>query len=953
MAANVRYRGTFYNTTVTGTGSRTMKVEILDTEAVAQVINMHVKDPDESFEGLSEDLKPGVYTSSFSFQMILRSSPKAIGGITYGITDDLVTDILTAPEGRFLVRLLIDDVMVFIGPMIYDQCSYEDDDTPWMNITAVDGLTRLLNEPYVSEVGQIVYKDCTYYSFIYSNTPSSACLSGSEWVLISHSVESHTAGSDTLYRKISTYARRQIYAKSSPGTGWVDQGEGLWAKPLTYTNEVIEETVNVSYMLSRDIDDDRHRTVAEYFKRAMAATQMSGEYPDPDVMYDVTMLWYEHSMVNFTDDPTTMMRLHEGPLIGKTWAEVLTEICRPIHMRVYSAQGRYHFEQIPARDEATFTRYIYKADGTSAGTAETADLDLDFATLEIQPETGGMNEFLAPFSYVEAIIQLDRSDLLEGVRWDVGQMGMKYLGRIKRTTGTQRMVIRMSHAITSTFDPAILAVLNPNVVNSLCKHTVRTYIMIRLTNVETGTVYYLNPDGNAGTWDTTVYSFERTATFGVTGVIFSNDNYGYTRNQVFLMSSDDIPDPEDAMYDVHVSVTFTIEWDNNNALNMWEVLNPTKHWHILSSRYPSPSDPFTNSMRFYSDVSTDPFTESPDTIAQEKVYFVENENANSLPVRVTSLWADTNQFEKAIQIWNGTIWVNSAAWSIGGIGTPMEILQLLVNEIMSLRMVPRHLYNGSFVSALPSPDNRFLRGTEYFLPLSCHRDTGYDTYSGSFLQIAKTTPPAGGTFGTPYEGQPLPGLTSIGDTSPDAPTADTDITLETNEAITAGSTHTVIDIINTAEAFIQAGTSVTLIHPTSGVQEVVILAEDINPDSTTMTIDSHTFGFAFPDASMIVPNVDDGLVPTSLAQYYYFYKEGYSASEIHAPTYNFPNPEGYGAMNINKRVKVFRNSIRIYYNGAPGSNPTKRKSSYYIDHVAKKWKFWLPLADETIEIEAF
>src|SRR5688572_22598269 len=109
MAANIRFRGTYYNTTATGTGNRTIKVEILDTEEVAQIINIHIRNPDESFEGLSEDLHPGVFPSAFKFDMILRSTPRTIQGVTYGISADLITDIKTAPEGRFLVRKLIDD----------------------------------------------------------------------------------------------------------------------------------------------------------------------------------------------------------------------------------------------------------------------------------------------------------------------------------------------------------------------------------------------------------------------------------------------------------------------------------------------------------------------------------------------------------------------------------------------------------------------------------------------------------------------------------------------------------------------------------------------------------------------------------------------------------------------------------------------------------------------------
>ena len=959
MGANTRYRGTYYNTTATGTGNRTMKIEILDTETVASVTKVQIMSVDESFEGLDEDLRPGVFPSSFKFTMAIRNAPKTIGAHVYGTNSDFITDIFTSPEGRFLVRLLIDDVMVGIYTLIYDQCSYEDVAYPFiLQITAVDGLTRLQTEKYVSEVGQIVY-----YSMIdsldppdtYDTTPllyDGPITGVTPMTVIEHTVQRHVVGNLTYWTQVTTFAHREIYAKKSPGTGWVYQGEGKWAKSVPTTNEIETEDVGISYHLTRDIDDDRHRPISEIFKRAIQATNLTSEYPDPDVMYDVTMQWYEHDMANFDDDPTTMARVHEYALIDKTWAEALTHVCRLVHMRIYFAQGRYHFEQIATRDDAIIKRYPYKADGTSAGVPEEVDLDLDFAALEIQPETGGTHKVLAPFSYVEAYIKLDNADLLQDVRWYEGAMGQKYLGRIKRSAGTQEMVITMQSSITSTFDPAILAILNPNLVNSLCSHTVRIYTQIRLTNVELGTVYYLNADGTSGVWDTDEYTFERTVPFGNPTYVYSAENYGYTKVNNFIMGSDNIPDPEGALYDVHISVTIGVEWANSNAQNLWQNLNPDKHWHILSSNPPG-SGPFVNSMRFYNSTDHSPETEHPDTVAQGKTYFVENDTANTLEVKTEAQWADTGQFEKAIQIWDGTKWKNSAAWSINGVGDPMEILQLLVNEIMSLRMLPRKMYSGAFISSLPSPDNRFLRGTTYYLPLSCSRDTSFDTYRGEFVEIAKTTPPAGDVIGQPFEGSPIPGLSGVGDSNPDSSIDPIPITLETNATISAAATLTQVAIVNTAEAFIQSGTDVTIMHPTSGVQEVVTLTQDIDPDSTIMYFSSHTFAFAYPDASLILPNVDDGLVPTSLAQYYYFFKQNYTATEISAPNFSFINPEGYGAQNINKRYKVFRNGIRIFYNGAPGSNPTKRKSSYYYDHVTKKWKFWIGLADETIEIEAY
>lgn len=964
MAANVRYRSTFYNTTASGSGNRTGILEILDMEAVAGITQFQSHVPDESFQGLTHDFRPGVYPTTLRFDMALRPTPKTIMGVTYGATAGFVDDIIDADEGRFLARLTIDGVVEFVGPIIYDQCSYEDADIPWLRITAVDGMARWSTEDYISEIGQIKYYSRTRKSFTYDPLPLSydGPLIGGAYTLVEHIVENSptNVGDGVLYTATTTWAWRELYSKTAPaGAGWVYQGNARYTIALTYTNEVITELVDSKYHLTRDIDDDHHRTLIEYIIRAIALTRMGGEYADPAVMFDTASAWYETRMANFDDDPFTMMRVHEEPLIGRTWQEAMQIICRNFFLRIYYSAGRYHIEQISRRLENNFTRWIYKADGTSAGAAETTDLDINFNTYPIQPATGGEFHHLPAFRSVEATIRLDQSDLLKGVRWDNGSMGMKYLGKIKRGTGTQVMRVTTTQSITSTFDPAVLSILSPSVVNNLCKHTVRIYTQIRLTNIALGTVYYLNPDGNNGVWDVDPYSFERTVNFGTPGSIYSADAYGHLLKNTLILKSDDIPDPEDAMYDVHMSITFGIEWATPAAQNMWEVLNPTKHWHILSSDPDGTPSPLSgtlwlNSMRFYSDTSTDPWVESSDTIAQDKVYSIDNSVDNSIRVKIECAWGDTNQFTKAVQILDGDgNWVHSAGWSIGGAGDPVELLTLLVTEVMALRLKPRTLYSGAYITSLPSAQNRIQRGTRFYLPLSCSRDPGYDTYSGDFIEIAQSIPPAVVVVGTPYEGAPQPGQTGIGESDPEQPNDTIDITLETNEAITSGATLTEVDIVNTAGAFIQSGTSVTIMHPSSGVQEVVILTEDIDPDSTTMTFQSHVFAFSYPDASFILPHIDDGLMPTSLAQYYYFFKEGYTATEIYAPNFNFVDTESIGAHDINKRYNLHRGGIKMYYAGTLPSTPGRRINSFYFDRTSHTWKFWIGLEDETIEIEAF
>jgi hypothetical protein len=946
MAANVRYRSTYYNTTGP---SKLNRIDILDTEPVGAIVNFSSTKPTIEFEGITQDLKPGVYTSSFRFGMYIRETPAILTGTSMGVNSDFITDILSAAEGRFLVAHYVDDELDFIGPIIYDQCTYEDFAEPYLlNITAIDGMARWSSEDYVSEVGQIKYRTCKSFSFSYSSTPNDTCLDGDEWVMVENRIDSKLqSNGNILFSKATTYARREVYAKTSPGTGWVDQGQGLWVKEVTYTNETIDTDGVHYYLLTRDIDDDRHRPLSEYFKRAIQVTNMTGEYSG--VMYDVAFEWYENDMGDLAADPTTQLRLHEGPLIDKSWMDAMQEFCRTFNMRIYYSNGRYHFEQISIRDGATFTRFIYNADGTSAGAAETASLDLDFSALSIQPVTGGVYHILPPFRSVEAFIQLDKSDLLDGVKWENGSYGMKYLGRIKRTTGTQVLSLAQGYWVTSTFDPSVLTPLNPAIVNSLCSHKFYIYIQIRLTNVELGTQYYLKDDR---TWDATPFTFEKVLTFGGTGSTYSVENYGHSKGISLAIYSEDIPDPEGAMYDVHMSVDYLVSFNSAAGVNFWWISNPTSHWHTLETT--GYGNVGVHHMKFYSDTTTTPWTESSDTIEQKKTYFIENDVDNSIKVKLESQWGDTNQFEKAVQIYDGTNWVNSSGWSIGGAGDPVELLDLLVTEITSFRTLPRRLYSGGFASSIPNAESRLLRGTTYYLPLSCTKDTDIDTFQGEFLEIARTTPVDSGVISDVTDGEPLPGLIGADNSNEvDDDQPPIEITFETNEVITAGATLTEVDIVNTAGAFVQSGTNVTIINPSTGVQEVVVLSQDVDPDSTVMYFNSKTFTFGYPDASYIIPQVDTGLFPTTLAQVYYYYKAGFTGSSISAPNFNFVDPETVGLHDINKRYKVTRNGIRQFCKFNV-TDPLEKIKTYYFDPDAKTWNFYSPgLENEEIEIQAF
>ena len=913
MAANVRYRGTYYNTTGT---LYTHLIEILDTEAVAGITNVEVTQPNESFEGLTQDLKPGIYPASLTFGMYMRSSPKVKSGKTYGAIIGILDDIADSAEGRFLVRHTINGTVVFVGPMIYDQCSYTDESIPLLNVTAVDGMNRWQTTDYLTGVGSLNYYSRTQKSFTYDPTPLSydGPLTGASYTLIEHIVNNSPApggvGGGVLYTATTTWVWWEIRRTESPGAGWVFQGEGLWTRQVSYDNEQETELVDSRYHLTRDIIDEKKITVLEYFTRAIAETKMTGEYVSPTVMFDTAISWREHSMT--TGDPANLTRVSETQILGKSWHDVIMELCRLLNMRVYYSNGRYHFEQISLRDEDGFTRYTYESDGTLVGT-ETPTLDLDFSALSIQPGAGGLYKFLAPFRSVEASISLDAGNLMEGVGWNNGEQGERYLGRIKKGASVQNMYVVINSANTSTFDPSVLILFPQAFINLICLHKVHIGFSVRLKNITTNTTYWLD---TVGAWDTN--ETERTLDillFGGESRRYTTTDYGHTKDKMYQVSADDLPGSDGDMFDVFVVLHWWVEYVNAVGALMWTTVHTDKHWTVCNTGF--------NSMRFYLDSdSPNPSDWEETEVGADIVYTCENDVDNSIKVKTELLWADTSQHDKSIEIYDGTNWIQSSEWSIGGIGTAMAILELLATEIMSFRTLPRRLYSGSFLSSLPHSENRFLRGTTYYLPLSCSKNTDLDSFDGEFLEVAKTTPPAIDIISNPIAGEPLPGV-GVADPPVDF---DAPLFFETNEAITAASTLTEVDIVNTLGAYVAAGETVSIVHPTSGVSENVVLTQDIDPADTVMYFESNVMANSYPDASYIVL-VDGGVTITGRGSKYKYDNRLYNGATHTVPVavLDLTPLDGLSVQHINNKVKVWRNGPQLYgmdYTAAAVASPT-------------------------------
>lgn len=935
-----RYRSTYYNTTG---DSVQWTIEICDTEMTSQVIRFESHEPTFSYEGLTQDLKSGIYPSSFKFGMYIRESPKNIGGYVYGPSHSFVQDLFESNEGRFRVKLYKDGQIYFIGVILPDECSFEDFEDPYlMQITAVDGLYRLRSEDYVSVSGNINYVTLEAHGIFneeFDSTPLSAGLVGTEWVLIEHlSLLQDAGGGLEVSSRKTTYARYEQYAVESPGTGWVSQGSNLWAKEVAYDNEVI---INESdrYHLTRDIDDDKFRTISEYFQRAMEIIPCWDEYAIGSIMYDVCDVWYDTSTYDLTVDPNQQTKLNETKIAtGNKWWDVIETILKHKFLRLYYSNARFHIEQISERGNTTITRHCYDPEGTLV-IAQDVNLDLSYAGEGLSVASGGKYRVLAALRSVKVKMSFDSDNLLAGQHWNLTREGTRYLARIRTSQLDTRLLIRINVNCIATFSLPTLSL--PESFTSL---KVNTHIQIRVVNIETGISYYLTPpsqDNHADpTWET-----DEVAGYFSKDVNLTGENPLYQRRAQYFLDvlTDELPGNAGESFDVYTSVNFSYAFHLQNA-----------HQHFLEN--PDQLDLYVGT-KDPSMTTVDQDKEPVDSF-KEKAYEAVNSRDNTVVVEMDAKFSDDGILGNAILIKTSATpenWTRSSGnWSRFGLAEGNgKLLQLLAQEMLSIRTVPLRVYQGGFVSTLITTQNRINRNSIIYLPLSLQVNTHMDLASGEFVHLEREPVDDAEIIEQPFDaGEPIV-VSGPGDPNPPV---DPPLVLETNEVITGGGgAVTELDIVNTMGATIAAGEVVRITHPTTGDYETVTLTEDILPASTIMYFVSHAFILSFPDASPITIQVI-AHPPGYPGLPFNYEKRQYSASQSVAfpDYYSFPDPEENSAVIINSKIRIERDGVRmIYVPGAASATPIQNRVHLWdIDYANRVATFPIAFSEERLTITA-
>ena len=126
------------------------------------------------------------------------------------------------------------------------------------------------------------------------------------------------------------------------------------------------------------------RKFTNQFINALDKAGVLGIYDTTDAVLNVVCNWYAEEMtyastLNPLDETWADFRAFDtidesGTLTGRTWHEVLEQMCSIFGLRFYYSEGQYRVEQIFERISGTFTEHTYQKDFTKIG--ETAGLSL-------------------------------------------------------------------------------------------------------------------------------------------------------------------------------------------------------------------------------------------------------------------------------------------------------------------------------------------------------------------------------------------------------------------------------------------------------------------------------------------------------------------------------------------------------------------------------------------------
>ena len=535
----------------------------------------------------------------------------------------------------------------------------------------------------------------------------------------------------TFLNTLKEYQQDRYYIKIYRGNNEVTT-ELMWAGYIIQDLVQIED-VSQPYLLNIRATDglaklkdvvvttSAWRKFTNQFINALDKVGVLGIYDTTDPVLNVVCNWYAEEMtysstLNPLDETWADFRAFDtidesGTLTGRTWHEVLEQMCSIFGLRFYYSEGQYRVEQIFERISGTFTEHTYQKDFTKIG--ETAGLSLSKTLDQTSGKArlgGNMFNFLPAVNNVAVTLNKEPKALIGAVSDEVVQPTFN-IGFVASSPDNQ-LFFDFYHAVEIIVEDSI----------SSFDRFMKLRLNVELFDFNANTTYYLKRTytgmtPSSITWTTTQSGSGYEVLIGPLQE-FDRDQYVYGNTTI---ATPNVPADADVAFDwefvefvTTTGATHTLDTENSYAWSMQNRnVRTTNNLGIQNQsnriRAVSPSTDIKSNLSY----------ELP-----EMNIFSGNGEQGSLVDINTVLGID--------------IRIPYGGWREGNSGTYSTIQKLICQEFLKMMDEPIERYQGTIFSNHDFK-RRLTFDSKKFLQLNGSFNANLDQWDGEWFAIVSAS----------------------------------------------------------------------------------------------------------------------------------------------------------------------------------------------------------------------
>lgn len=466
------------------------------------------------------------------------------------------------------------------------------------------------------------------------------------------------------------------------------------------------------------------QTIIEHLINIFDKTDQNYFHNATDIFLSTVCSWYDDNHVYNLgqNDPLILSRIDHVAFFREdddsnisyfNCLTVLKELARVFGARIYQSGGSIRFEQVNEREGADYYAFEYDKTGVQQSEGlKSFDTVTTDKTISKTHLAGGQFSFLPGLKYVKLDYNHESNrNLIGGQIWSTDENNNLVIGSIQsnQTTDTFRLV-------TSIYVKIVFVTSSTD----LWRFTFKL-------KIKHGTKWLKRDitDSGDGVLLTTPATWEDTESY----YVISTD---WLITQAIILSI-----PINIETPIIPLALGDLEFDFNTAeiYKREATLTGTSGTPYVGPPVSDINIDFwelqDHSLEFLSEGKTN--TKRTRTYQVNNDFFVGNTQTKEISTFIGD--AITYVTRGKIEIYNGTTWQDSTAWSVNQTGTTYSIMELMIYEILSGQKRGTQKYNGSFQIIGFNFFERIVYASVNYLMMSGTFNAHQDTWSGSFFNL--------------------------------------------------------------------------------------------------------------------------------------------------------------------------------------------------------------------------